>query len=197
MQLTPLQLDVLQELINIGVGKAAGVMNEMLHSPLELSVPCVEIVDPARLDDLGKTSCATVCQGFKGRFGGTAALVFPPESASMLVTALTGEEALGQDLDELRTGTLTEVGSIVLNGVMGAIANTLREHIEYNVPSFQECSLEELLKAQVEGDQQICVLAETGFQTKDLELEGSVYILFEVGSFNLLLDAINDLITTG
>ncbi|MGB0909920.1 MAG: chemotaxis protein CheX [Nitrospirales bacterium] len=197
MQLTTLQLDILQELINIGVGKAAGVMNEMLHSPLELSVPRVVIVDPDHLDTLGKTSCATVCQGFKGQFNGTAALVFPPESASTLVAALTGEEAHGLDLDELRTGTLTEVGNIVLNGVMGAIANTLKEHIEYNVPSFQECSLEELLKIQVEDEKKVCLLAETSFRTKDLELEGSVYILFEVGSFNILLEAINALVPTG
>ncbi len=196
MELTPLQLDILKELINIGVGKAAGVMNEMLHTPLELSVPHIEIIDPHHLDSLGTSSCATVCQGFKGRFGGMAALVFPPESASTLVMALTGEECQGLDLDELRTGTLTEIGNIVLNGVMGAIANTLNEHIEYNVPSFQECSPEELLKMQVGDDSKICVLAETGFRTKDMDLEGRVYILFEVGSFGMLLEAMNALIPT-
>ena len=196
MKLAPLQLDILKELINIGVGKAAGVMNVMLHTPLELSVPHVEVIDPQNLDTLGASPCATVCQGFKGRFGGTAALVFPPESAATLVMALTGEESQGLDLDELRTGTLTEIGNIVLNGVMGAIANTLKEHIEYNVPSFQECSLEELLKMQVGDDSKVCVLAETGFRTKDMELEGRVYILFEVGSFNMLLEAMNALIPT-
>ncbi len=196
MQLTSLQKDVLQELINIGVGNAAGVMNEMLHTPLELSVPHVDVVNPDDLDSLGTSCCASVCQNFKGRFNGVAALVFPPESASLLVTALTGDETQGVDLDELRTGTLTEVGNIVLNGVMGSIANILKEHIEYLVPTFQECSVEELLKTQVGEGQKVCVLAETGFRTKKLELEGSVYIVYEVGSFNILLEAIDALVPT-
>ncbi len=194
MQLTPLQMDVLAELINIGVGKAAGVLNEMLHTPLELSVPKIAIVDPEDVSSLGDQPCATVYQGFKGRFSGTAALVFPPESALTLVTALTGEEVRGPDLDELRIGTLTEVGNIVLNGVMGSIANILKEQIYYNVPSFQEFDLRELLSQQVSGERKVCLLAETTFRTKYLNLEGSVYILFEVGSFNILLEAIDALV---
>jgi chemotaxis protein CheY-P-specific phosphatase CheC len=44
MKTSPEQLDALRELINIGIGRAAGVLNEMLSAHIQLYVPDVEIL---------------------------------------------------------------------------------------------------------------------------------------------------------
>jgi chemotaxis protein CheC len=43
MKLTARQLDALQELVNIGIGQAAGILNDMIDSPIRLQIPYVQI----------------------------------------------------------------------------------------------------------------------------------------------------------
>ena len=195
MNPTAEQIDVLKELINIGVGRAAGMLNDMVQSRVLLQVPYVKIFTPATLhqeiEQLGSEKLSTVRLIFKGPFSGIASLVFPPDSAGKLVDILTGEEPGETDLDSIRIGTLTEVGNIILNGVMGSIGNVLKKHINYSVPTYLENNIEQLLLAEnVETDTTI-LLAHTRFTIEQLQIEGDIILLFEVGSFDALLEAID------
>ena len=55
MILTAEQQDILTELINIGVGRASGMLNEMLQSHVDLQSPlhsgCASGIDPARVNE--------------------------------------------------------------------------------------------------------------------------------------------------
>jgi chemotaxis protein CheC len=189
------QIDVLKELINIGVGRAAGMLNDMLLSRVILQVPYVKIFSPATLyqeiEGLGYEKLSTVRLIFKGPFSGIASLVFPPDSAGKLVDILTGEESGQADLDSIRIGTLTEVGNIILNGVMGSIGNVLKKHINYSVPTYLENNINQLLLGEnIETDTTI-LLAHTRFTVEQLQIEGDIILLFEVGSFDALLEAID------
>ncbi len=152
MNLSTDQIDALRELINIGVGKAASVLNDMVNCHITLQVPYIKILSPESLKDemeeLGKFRVSAVRLGFKGPFSGSAALVFPPDSASKLVAVLTEEESKTSDLDSLRIGTLSEVGNIVINGVMGSISNVLEQSINYSLPNYIEDSIENLLASE-------------------------------------------------
>ena len=111
MTLTDLQRDALCEMVNIGVGRAASILNQMLEHPIHLQVPDVEILPVEELvqafSTLTDVRLASVQMGFKGTFSGLALLLFPTNSASNLVTLLTGEEPGTPDLDSLRAATLT------------------------------------------------------------------------------------------
>lgn len=197
MNLTPNQIDALKELINIGVGRAAGMLNEMVKSRVYLQVPSVRVFSileaKNELDKLGIDRLATVQLQFKGPFSGTAALVFPPESASNLVAVLTGEDLGTYDLDSARAGTLSEVGNIVINGVMGSIGNVLKERISYSFPKYIEDTTESIF-AQSDLDPNWAVLlARTGFTVKELQVEGDIILVFEVGSFDTLLASIDSM----
>ena len=52
MRLTPEQEDALKELLNIGVGRAAGSLNQILDKPITLQVPSIMI---AEVSDLKKS----------------------------------------------------------------------------------------------------------------------------------------------
>ena len=195
MNPTPEQIDILKELINIGVGRAAGMLNDMLQSRVLLQVPYVKIFTPATLqaeiEELGNEKLSTVRLTFKGPFSGIASLVFPPDSAGKLVDVLTGEEPGETDLDSIRIGTLTEVGNIILNGVMGSIGNVLEKHINYSVPTYLENNIEQLLLAENVDVDTTILLAHTRFSIEQLQIEGDIILLFEVGSFDALLEAID------
>jgi chemotaxis protein CheC len=195
MKPTPEQIDVLKELINIGVGRAAGMLNDMLQSRVQLQVPYVKIFSPLTLKeeigDLGGDKLATVRLTFKGPFSGIASLVFPPDSANKLVDVLTGEEPGFADLDSIRIGTLTEVGNIILNGVMGSMGNVLQQHINYSVPAYLEDKIEGLLLSESMHTNTTILLAHTRFSIEQLQIEGDIILLFEVGAFDALLAAVD------
>lgn len=195
MNLTPDQIDALKELINIGVGRAASVLSEMVHCHISLQVPFIKILSPITLkkemEELGRYQIAAVRLGFKGPFSGSAALVFPPDSASKLVAVLTGEEPGSLDLDSVRAGTLCEVGNIVINGVMGSVANVLKRSINYSLPNYMEDSIDNLLASDEPAPDATVLLARTRFTIEQLQIEGDIILIFEVGSFDALLAAIN------
>lgn len=198
MNLTPDQTDALKELINIGVGRAAGMLNEMVNSRVYLQVPSVRVFSAPeakkQLERLDSGKVAAVQLLFKGPFSGTAALVFPTESASNLVAILTGEEPGTYDLDSVRAGTLSEVGNIVINGVMGSIGNVLKERISYSFPKYTEDAIENILASSEPDPNAAVLLARTRFKVKEFQVEGDIILVFEVGSFDTLLasiDAIN------
>lgn len=195
MMPTPLQLDILQELINIGVGRAAGMLNQMVNTHIQLQVPVLRVLTAEQLMDMyanRKDSLFSAVQmHFSGGFSGMSALVFPPESASKLVAVILDKEAMTGD-EALRCGTLQEVGNIVLNGVMGSIANMLKEPLRYTSPDFVEADLSGILGE----DSGMILVARTQFSMKDHLIEGEVLILFSLSSFDSLLAAIDGLVGT-
>ena len=198
MILTPYQLDALREMINIGVGRAAGILNAMLRSHIILRLPEVGVLSKteveAKASQYGAEVFAAVRLGFRGPFAGNASLVFPEDSAAKLVVMLTeGEAGLSDDndLDSIRIGTLTEVGNIVLNSVMGAIGNDLKQHIFYSVPTFQEESLHKMLADSTPDADSNVVWVQTQFSVEDHQIDGDIILVFEMGSLDLLLNAVN------
>ncbi|MCU0541487.1 MAG: chemotaxis protein CheC [Oscillatoriaceae cyanobacterium Prado104] len=195
MLLTADEIDAIKELINIGVGQAAAMLNEMLQFPIELQIPEVDILSRAELQEVmiqrfGLEPLSLVELGFNGAFCGSAQLLFPTESALNLVSVLTGEDKTSPDLDSLKTSTLTEVGNMLINGVMGSIGNVLDQNLEYEVPYYLEEGVAELLREKQPTDCNDVLLAPAHFYVKELEIQGDILLFFDVGSFKVLLQAI-------
>ena len=75
------QLDTLREIVNIGTGKAASILNGMLESHIELEVPSIIMFDPENpgeeLTDLSHNDIASVQLSFHGPFQEAQHLFFP------------------------------------------------------------------------------------------------------------------------
>lgn len=189
-------IDALQELINIGVGRAAAMLNQMVDSRIILEIPVVRVLALSELQqDLKKRfndgSFSAVRLNFAGSFSGKANLVFPTDSASTLVSLLTGEEPGTPDLDSVKIGTLSEVGNIVINGIMGSISNLLKQHFQYAIPVYLEDSIEHVLSLDDTGASTVFLLAQARFAIEKLEIMGDIVLIFEMDSFEVLIDAIN------
>jgi chemotaxis protein CheC len=189
----PHHIDAIKEFINIGVGRAAASLNEMVKFRVTLEVPFVRILSPLQfkreMSDLTDKNMPAVKMGFYGPVSGTAALVIQPESASKLVSVLTGIETGTVSLEE----TLREVGNIVLNGVLGSLANILKQHISYSLPAFTEITIKNLFFSEKIGNDTIFLLVRTRFKIETIEVEGNIILLFTVGAFDTLLEAIDEM----
>ncbi len=196
MSLNASQLDAVGELVNIGIGRAAGMLNQLLSAPVELQVPKVKVgaLDEltAELDRLSSGQLSSVRIRFGGELGGQAALVIPPESASQLVDLLTGNVPAG-DFDSLKRATLTEVGNILINGVMGSIGNVLKTDLHYEVPEYLEGAPTNLfLDGSLPKDGHLLIV-ETRFSVRDKNVRGALLLVFDVASFETLNRMLDEL----
>lgn len=196
MQISAEQLDALQELLNIGVGRAAGSLNQMLEKPIRLHIPFLQL---GKLDELSQeiqkmkdTTLSSVQLPFKGTFSGSSCLLFPTDSAKALVIALTGEPDDPDTMDSLRESTLTEIGNIVLNGVMGSFANILNHQIIYSVPYYQETSIQGLLQPTPSDSSEVILWARTQFTVEEYDLTGDILLMFGIPDLGLLLNAVSE-----
>ena len=193
------QLDALKEMVSVGMGQAADILNEMLESHIELKIPALSIVKSSEFKDsdiykdLNGDKLTSVSLGFKGSFNGNSTLVFPEKSAANLVAALTDEESGSSGMDSITAGTLSEIGNIVINGVMGSISNYLTNSVDYSLPNYMEGELLDLLKLRDSSEDSLVLLAETSFNVQNLQVDGSIFIVFEFGSFGSILEEIDKL----
>ena len=77
-----------------------------------------------------------IVQDFRGGISGRSALALPQASALRLAQLLGDVAEPVDELDLEMSGILTEVGNIMLNSVLGAIANIIGIRLVYSVPQF-------------------------------------------------------------
>ena len=196
MNITDAQVNALREVVNIGVGRAARMLNQMIDSHIGLQVPLTKVLSltearqalECRFD--GETVSA-VQLSFGGSLTGMAELVFPTESASALVATLTGEALDAPDLDAVKIGTLTEIGNIAINGVIGSISNIFKQCLDYSLPIYIEDTVEQLLTAEGIDPTAAVLLAQAHFFIERLQISGDIVLIFKLGSFDALLAAID------
>lgn len=192
--ITEQHLDVLKELINIGAGKGAEVLNSFLGSHVALSVPDVHIVTSGDLKEgfsiNAEATLSSVEMDFSGSVSGAAELIFLSENALQLVDLITGYYDVHHDFDEVKAATFTEVGNIIINAVVGSISNELGLKLHYTIPKYIEGRLNELFSLLRKDTASVIIVAKTQFIIKNAEIEGNIVLFFGVHSFDSLLEAI-------
>jgi chemotaxis protein CheC len=185
--------DALSELVNVGVGRAAASLSSMVKERIDLSVPKVVTVSFKELSfhlgleqELNKDpDVSIVQQPFGGKVGGTASILFPVSSARKLVGLLTDGALSSEELDLEMEAALTEVGNILINGVMGTIGNITGMDINFQLPEYHKCSTGELEHAFQNRD---LLLAMVLISISGQEIKGHLILLFDLSSLESLQD---------
>jgi chemotaxis protein CheC len=185
----PQLLDAFSEIINIGMGRAASQLNQMVSSKVLLQVPKVEIISlreiTSYIGKFGNEELFDVGLTLTGDISGTASLFFLPVDASKLVSLLTRQPLDSPDLDTLRMEVLNEVGNIMINSVVGSIANMCHFRLNYSIPTCKEGTIVEILG--VAKNENMAVIIHTTFTIDDHQIEGNLLLVFN-------LDAIDNLV---
>jgi chemotaxis protein CheC len=197
MHITSEQVDVLQELINIGIGSSAGSLNHMLGTPIQLKIPAISV---GTIKDLltkltlpAQAIVSSVQLPFQGAFAGSAYLFFPADSATALVSTLTGEAETTIRVNSVKEATLTEIGNIVLNAVVGSLGNGLQHHIRYSIPFYQEIPLTEIIQTTPSDASKIILLAQTQFRFSEYDISGNIMLMIGLPDVKILLSVLNSL----
>jgi len=195
-EFTPLQIDTLTEIINIGVGVATDSLNRLIGKHIVLSVPYIRVMYvenlmKADIPDQDEVISAVV-QRFSGDNSGLAALTFSPENAVKLVSVLTNEELDIPDLDPLTSGTLTEIGNIVLGAILSTVSNLLEVRFEFQLPEYRKTELFNLISDKDNRNRNgIIIFTKANFSIKDLALSGDILIVNELNDIDRLISKID------
>lgn len=182
---TYLSINSFENLVVLGIEEAQATLNELTDSPIEFQTPKLENLTSQslekRLQEVFGSEPISVAQlPFKGGFAGISQLFFMTASADALTEALTGEEPGSEDFDQAKEEMLTEVGNIVLNGIMGTMSNAITKSLEYSVPSYIEETIDNILRSHNFEDHGKILFARAGFAIKELQVTGDIILFFQV-----------------
>lgn len=139
IELTELQCDALGEIFNIGVGRAAASLSIIVKEEVELSAPTVRLCHPEEareaLRAAGFQNFSLVSQRFSGAFDSRAMLVFSEANALEIVRLMAGGANLTiEELSEFEQEAMCEVGNIILNACMSALADMFHVSLDGTLP---------------------------------------------------------------
>ena len=197
VHLEPPLKDAFQELMGIAIGKAAGVLNSMLSSHIDLSVPLVELVTEAelaaRLSRLGPGKLAAIEMRCTGGLETSIELIFTSDDAGKLADCVMGP-GQGEPVDRgsMRAGVLCEIGNIVINAVFGTVSNLLAIHLSFTVPSYIEARADALAgELSLPGDG-VILLVKTRFAVEEMSIIGDIVLFLSMNSFDSLSRILRD-----
>ncbi len=196
--LTPLQLDALREVANIGAGHAATALSQMTGGTIMISVPTINI---ARLEDVsGQLSgpeepVAAVLMNMEGDLTGRTLLVFPQPTAIRLAEMmLRRPQGSSRALGELEQSAIKEAGNILSGAYVNALSDFLGLMILLSVPSLAIDLCGAVLTTAYtnfghERDFVFCIQTEFVMEGDEV-VQGQFLLLPDVESLEIILQAI-------
>ncbi len=185
-----LQKDAIIELINLGIGRAADALAQMISEEVHLSVPNVEFIDYSDLSTHLRTiddhKPSVIMQQFNGDFSGNALLLFPESSGMSLVRAMLRDTVSDDQISDLEEEALMEIGNIILNACFGQLADLLSTRLDGEVPSYLRESVDGVLEktSQSNKSKEITqvMLLQVDFSLSQSETKGFVVFIMDVAS---------------
>ncbi len=136
--LSDIHLDVLKEIGNIGSGTAASAMSTMLGRPIHMNVPKVSILSYNQaVANLGGAERLVVgiLLTLRGDVEGMMMFLLHKEFVHRAMETLTGDSFNPMDeLDELTSSAIREVGNIMAGSYVGAISELTGLTIDISPP---------------------------------------------------------------
>lgn len=195
VQLDDEQIDALSEIFNIGVGKAAAAMGHLMHDEVLLSVPHVSILTVSgAAQQLGTAEKPMygVRQPFRGVFSGDALLIFPGHKSLEIVRIVAGQSVPGEDLSAIEQDAMTEVGNVMLNACIAALADLLGNEFELSPPSIDIGDSRTILGTRIQNH--LVVFLRIRFELLSSQIEGFVVFVLNTTSLESLRSAVNRLL---
>jgi len=189
INLTDNEHDLLTELFNLGVGKAANSLSELVHQEVLLSVPSIRFASSETvINELGgDNNIVSVTQALDGHISMQSLLIFRPKDSFEVVKQMLNTHLSDEAIAELQSEALTEVGNIVLNACISVIADSIEQSFDVQLPIFRETNANELFTDLVEdSEDDIILFIEVRLELKESQSKGYLAFILNAPSMKNL-----------
>lgn len=190
--LSELHLDALTEIFNIGAGRAASSLSEIVGEEVKLSVPRIQLYQSAEISTqsllLNSPRLGAVSQHFSGPFEADAMLLFTEERALEIVRDMMGSQLTLEELAEYEQEAMCELGNIILNACLSSMADIFSITLDSSLPTYSVNSSEVILQQIIAAADQPLILAlHIDLTIERRHSEGSLIFLLSSTSLQELL----------
>jgi chemotaxis protein CheC len=161
-KLSELHLDALTEVFSIGAGRAALSLSEIVGDEVRITVPSVQVISSEEINSttlsLNDGRFGAVSQHFSGPFNAEAVLLFTEDQALKIVSDMMGSQMSIDELAEFEHEAMCELGNIILNACLSAMADILNFTLNSSLPDYTVASADEILHRLKESSNQPYVM---------------------------------------
>lgn len=185
--LSELEIGILQEIMNIGFGRAAAELAEVIDIFITLQAPNIQIIKADKLagyistEIRGFTSCSIVEQPYLGKVKGLAFLIFPHGAEKEFLSYFQDKDIDSMQSDiliDLEKEVLMEVGNILIGACMGKIFEVLSGLVTFQPPRviIGETFYDAYLKGEFSKEDH-AIIMKTGFSFEDRDVQGYLFLV--------------------
>ncbi|MDI1232318.1 MAG: chemotaxis protein CheC [Methylobacter sp.] len=194
--LNELQLDALTEVFSIGAGRAALSLSEIVGDEVRISVPSVQVISS---NDISSTTLSlnsgrfgAVSQNFSGPFNAEALLLFTEEQALKIVSDMMDSQMSLEELAEFEHEAMCELGNIILNACLSAMADMLNFTLDSSLPNYTVASADDILtRLKKNTNQPYIMILHIDLAIENQRTAGNLVFLLSSASLNNLVTHID------
>ena len=195
-ELTPMQMDALKEVGNIGAGNAATALSKMLNRKIDMTVPEIRISHINKVADLAggpEVPVVGIYLAMHGDAPGHIMFLLPLESAKNLVGMMMKKEVSEEEFTEMEISALNEIGNILASSYLVALTGFTGLALYPSVPSLAIDMAGAILNVVLieicrVGDYALVI--ETVFKEGDKDIKGFFFLIPDPGTLEIVLGAL-------
>lgn len=196
IELSELQQDALAEVFNVGAGHAAASLSEIVGDEVQLSVPRLAFYAQNELTAevlaLNGDRLGAVRQQFSGPFTIQASLLFNEDKALEIVREMIGSQLSVDDLVDFEHEAMCELGNIILNACMSAVADMLSVEMTSTLPEYTVDQTDAVIGAlAADAGRPVLLVLHIELTIEKRETHGCLVFLLSSASFNELIAAVD------
>jgi chemotaxis protein CheC len=190
--LSPLQLDALREVGNIGSGNAAVALSTMVDKKVLLSVPRASLVPLVKVSDLvggAEKPVVGVYLHISGDASGSMLLLLAETSAGELAHLMVSNP-IEQELNTVEQSALQETGSILAGSYLNALSQMTGILLRPSVPGFamdMAGAIIDFILVEISQSEDYVLVIETEFDISQHRICGHLILFPDLGSLDIIL----------
>ncbi|MGY2133912.1 chemotaxis protein CheC [Hymenobacter sp. HD11105] len=197
LHMTELERDIIREILNIGLARAADSFASIAQETVLLEVPSLDLVPGTSILDRVKVyekDHVVIQSDIKGEFNGSTLMFFSGQHVqrlSRVCLRLSKPESL--EIDELQESLLLEISNIITGALVTQLANILKANIYGAPPIAPKGQLDTSLTRLITHNplfQPMVFSVVTQFSDKNNSVELPLMLFFDRETFAKILDII-------
>ncbi len=192
-----LERDIIREILNIGLARAADSFAVIAQERVMLEVPNLDLLPStdiiSRVQDY-QARYVAIQSDIRGDFNGSTFMFFSGQHIQRLSrVCLRMQVSESLQLDELQQSLLLEISNIITGALVTQLANILKSSIYGAPPQAPEGDLSESLRSLMpdqEALQPLIFSVITQFSDKDNSVELPLMLFFDRATFEKILEII-------
>lgn len=197
LQVNELERDIIKEILNIGLARAADSFAAIAKDRVLLKVPDLQLMEPDKLLEIVRAyedSHTIIQSDIKGDLNGSTLMLFSQLHVQQLSNVcLNVQVELGEPLSMMQESLLLEVSNIITGALVTQLANILKANIYGSPPVAPKNDIAESLQDILTDHplfQPLVFTVITQFSNNSKMVELPLLLFFDTNTFVKILDII-------